>query len=78
MPHLTTKYTLTNFKNQIQTASPFFRAEGLRLRGVVQWPAAGKDHHMTPVHRARPLKTPPTEGRMASATILINAGRLRA
>ncbi len=48
--------------------STFFRAEGLRLRGVVRWPTEGKVHRMTPAHRARSLLTPPTEGRMASAT----------
>ena len=51
-----------------RVASTFFRAEGLRLRGVVRWPTVGKVHRMTPTHRARSLLTPPTEGRMASAT----------
>ena len=46
-----------------RVASTFFRAEGLRLRGVVRWPTVGKVHRMTPAHRARPLTT---EGRITS------------
>ena len=50
------------------SAKKFFRIEGLRVRGVVRWPTVGKVQRMTPAHRARPLLTPPTAGRMASAT----------
>ena len=57
-------------KKGFREAEKFFRIEGLRVRGVVRWPTVGKVQRMTPAHRARPLLTPPTAGRMASATCI--------